>query len=313
MDRTSAGAPASAASEVDEFMEAMGAGSATQAPATEPAQAPSTAPDASLPPVDAATETYEELDLSNLPMGVAPSSVPEQPVQQEAPVTPPANNSNEELERYRREAETARQAAEAYKQQVDAYNAAMQAEMVRAQQRQTEQQRAERVNQAMQVHQQLIDAGDPERAASYIRSFYDGLLTQTQQAAQAQVANLQVQAQQQQEQLIAPQYAQYLVQTHQLPAEYQGILSQFDGRTQDRILPQLKAQYETQKQQLTQQQTALEQRVRELEAAQRAGSGAYNPGGTNGAAAPMNRPRPSDPREAEVYDYLTAPVLQRQR
>ena len=312
MDRNSAGAPASAASEVDEFMEAMGAGGAPEPVAPEPAQAPSTAPDVSLPPVDTAQED-PGVDPYNLPFGVAPESVPDRPVQEQQQVTMPADSSNEELERYRREAATAQQAADAYRQQVDAYNAAMQAEMVRAQQRQSEQQRAERINQAMAIHNQLVESGEPERAADYIRSFYDGILMQERQAAQAMIANERVQTTQQREQLLAPQYAQHLVQTHGLPAEYQGILSQFDGRTQDSILPKLKAQYEAQKSQLTQQQTALEQRVRELEAAQRGNSGAFNPGGTNGAAAPAQRQRPTDPREAEVFDYLNSPVLSRQR
>lgn len=316
MDRNAAGAPVSAASEVDEFMEAMGLGQPAQ---PEPGQPASTAPGASLPPVESADQPATEdagtvyADPTNLPFGVAPTSVPEPPVQQQTEPATEQPASDPDAERYRQQAAAAEAARDAYKQQVEAYNAAMQAEMVRAQQRQVEQQRAERVNQAQAVYRQLIDAGDPERAADYLRSFYDGLLLQDRQAVQAQMANMQVQSQQREEQLIAPRYAQYLVQQNGLPAEYEGILSQFDGRTQDAILPKLKAQYEAQKQQLTQQQTALDQRVRELEAQMRAGTGAFNPGGTNGAAAPTQRPRPSDPREAEVYDYLTAPVLPRQR
>lgn len=306
--RNTAGSQSAAANEVDEFMEAMGAPPAA-APETPPA-APveATPPDQSSATPDDGYVPVSAVDTSAY-QATVDQSIPEQPVEAQAEVAPPADNSAEELARYRREAEAAQQAAAAYRQQVEAYNAAMQAEMVRAQQRQVEQQRAERVNQAMAIHQQLIDSGQPEKAADYIRSFYDGLLIQERQASQAQLAQLKVQTEQERHRLVAPQYAAELVRANGLPQEYVSILSQFDGYTQDRMVAGLKAQYETQRRQQTEREQQLEQRLRDLEAAQRAGAGWSNPSGNGGAAAPATGQRPSDPREAEVWDYLNSPLI----
>ena len=305
--RNTAGSQSAAANEVDEFMEAMGAPpTAPETPPAAPVEA--TPPDQSSATPDDGYVPVSAVDASAY-QATVDQSIPEQPVAAQAEVTPPADNSAEELARYRREAEAAQQAAAAYRQQVDAYNAAMQAEMVRAQQRQVEQQRAERVNQAMAIHQQLVDSGQPEKAADYIRSFYDGLLIQERQASQAQLAQLKVQTEQERHRLVAPQYAAELVRTNGLPQEYVGILSQFDGYTQDRMVAGLKAQYETQRRQQTEREQQLEQRLRDLEAAQRAGAGWSNPSGNGGAAAPATGQPPSDPREREVWEYLNSPLI----
>jgi hypothetical protein len=308
MERNPAGATNAAASEVNDFMEAMGAGSAPAPSTPEITQAPPVAPAESQPPV---VDTQVSSAPEAQPLPPMEQGIPERPVAAESEVTPPADNSQAELDRFRREAEIARQQADTYRQQVEQYNAAMQAEMARAQQRQIDQQRAERVNQAMQIHNQLVDSGQPEKAADYIRSFYDQILVSERQASQATIANLRVQQQQEAHRLLAPQYAADLVRQHGLPQEYVGVLSQFDGYTQDRMVTGLKAQYEAQRQQLARRETELEQRVRELEASQRAASGAFNPGGTNGSSSPSTGTRPSDPRAAEVFDYLQSPVIPR--
>lgn len=178
---------------------------------------------------------------------------------------------------------------------------------------QVEQQRQERINQAEAISRTMINSGDVDGGSAYLRRFYDDLRIQDTQAAQAQIAQQRVQAEQERHQLLAPRYAEYLVQSNNLPAEYQEILAQYDGHTQDAMLPALKAQHARTATQQTARERELEQRLLDVEAQLKARNPAFSPGGSGGSAA-YQQPqgdRPSNKQEAELWDYQNAPVMTR--
>jgi len=177
---------------------------------------------------------------------------------------------------------------------------------------QVEQQRQERINQAEAISKTMINSGDVEGGSSYLRRFYDDLRIQDYQAANAAISAQRVQSEQVQHQLLAPRYAEHLVKSNNLPDEYKEILSQYDGHTQDAMLPALRAQHAKASMQTTSRERELEQRLRDLEAQMKSSNPAWSPGGSGASAAPQSQgPRPSNRQEAEVWDYLQAPVLPR--
>lgn len=176
---------------------------------------------------------------------------------------------------------------------------------------QVEQQRQERINQAEVIAQNMADSGDSKGSTAYLRRFYDDLRLTDANVAQAAIANQRVQAEQMQHRLLAKPYAEHLVQQHQLPKEYVELLAQHDGRTQDSLVQTFVARERQQTTQTTARERELEQRLRDLEANAKAGNPAFNPGGSGAGAAPPQSQRPSNPREAEIWDYQNAPVMTR--
>ena len=209
-----------------------------------------------------------------------------------------------ELERIRYERDMAAEEVSRYRQ----------AQLMAAQQeqmRQIEQARAERVSQAHAVAENMIRSGDTEGGLSYLRRFEDETRMADWQAAQAQIANTRVQSEQQVHRALAPQYARHLVATNNLPESYVTLLQQYDGNQQDAMVPHLVAQHQASSQQQTAREAQLEQRLREIEAQQKSMNPAFFGGGTGGAGSPSQGQRPSNPRDAELWDYLNAPPLTR--
>lgn len=172
--------------------------------------------------------------------------------------------------------------------------------------RQIEQMRQERVQQAQAVAENMIRSGDTEGGLAYIRRFNDEARVADWQAAQSQIAQTKQMSEQQVHRALAPQYAKHLVATHGLPEAYVRVLSQYDGNTQDRMVQDLVATHQQTVQQQTARESELEQRLRDLEASLKAQNPAFNPGGTGGATGQVNPQRPTNPREAEIWDYQNA-------
>lgn len=157
------------------------------------------------------------------------------------------------------------------------------------------------IEKAHQRNRELIDSGEPEKADQELRAFYARV-----EAADNNMRNyVQSQRQefvQQREHIqLAPMYAQHLGKVHKLAPEDVALLSKFEGSVQDRMIPDIVARNKAAK--------SNEARLRDLEAASRAQSGAFAPAGSSGGAVPAPNPRPSDPTEAELWDYMQSPVM----
>ena len=157
------------------------------------------------------------------------------------------------------------------------------------------------VEDAHKRNRELLDAGDVDKADAELRAFY----TQVEQADNNMRNYVAAQRQQfaskRDQENLKPQYAQHLGQTHKLSAEDVALLAKFDGYTQDVLVREIIAR--------NNREAQNEARLRELEASTRAQSGAFAPGGTTGAAAPAESQRPSDPMQAEVWDYMQSPIV----
>lgn len=192
-------------------------------------------------------------------------------------------------------------------QELQQWQQAMIAETRKQQMQQVEFRRQERIDQAKEIAKSM----DAEDAVVYMQRFYDDLRLSEAQQAHAAMAAQQVQAEQQRHMLLRKPYAEHLVATNQLPPSYVELLSQYDGHQQDAMVKGFVAQHRQVQQQQTARERELEQRLRDLEASVRAQNPAFNPGGSQASAGTPAQQRPSSPREAEVFDYLNAPVLPR--
>lgn len=192
-------------------------------------------------------------------------------------------------------------------QELAQWQNAMIAETRKQQMQQVEFRRQERIDQAKEIAKSM----DAEDAVTYMQRFYDDLRLSEAQEARAAMAQYQVQAEQQRHALLRKPYAEHLVQTNQLPPEYVEILSQYDGHQQDALVKGFVTQHRQAQQQQTARERELESRLRDLEASVKAQNPAFNPGGSQSSAAPVQGQRPTSRREAEIFDYLNAPVLPR--
>jgi hypothetical protein len=157
------------------------------------------------------------------------------------------------------------------------------------------------VEDAHKRNRELIDAGEPEKADQELRSFYARLEAadnSMRQYVQTERTNF---TQQREHVTLAPKYAQHLGQVHGLSPEDVALLSKFDGFVQDKMINDIVARNNATK--------STEARLRDLEASARAQSGVFAPSGTTGSAAPPQSQRPTDPTQAELYDYMQSPVI----
>lgn len=285
-------------SEADAFL-ASGGGFQAPTPTPQPVETPSRAESIYDAPVARDTPDVQPNQTSETEQAAEPQT---ESIASDPQVDP---NLQYQLDQIKQERDRA--AAELSQWQQAAIAQQRQQQMM-----QVEQQRQERIAQAEAISKTMINSGDVEGGSSYLRRFYDDLRLQDAQAAQAIIASQRVQAEQERHQLLAPKYAEYLVKSNNLPPEYQEILSQYDGHTQDAMLPALKAQHAKQATQQTARERELEQRLLDLEAQMKASNPAFNPGGYGGSAAPQAQgPRPSNKQEAELWDYQNAPVMTR--
>ena len=270
-------------SEVDDFMDAMG--SQPEAPIAQPPAQPATEPVA-----DVAPQQPSNIDQSG---------------QTIEPQTPPVSNA--ELDDIRRQLTSEREAREAIQQEIARRDAYARQQAAVAQQQLAAKQRQDRIDQANEEYTRLIDQGEPERARIQLQTFWGNLDASERQQQQAREAQANIIRQQEADRILAPQYAKHLGEANGLSDADIALLATVDGRSQDRMLPGLIAR----KQQQERERAELESKMRDAEAERLASMSAFNPGGSYGGASSsqIQQERPTDPSEAEVWDFMNSPMV----
>jgi hypothetical protein len=174
-----------------------------------------------------------------------------------------------------------------------------QAALAQAQAQQAEAERAQQAQSRLDAATALAQNLAPEDGYAHLKRVYDAELARERQekaqiAAQQQQAALAQQEQMRQaiERMTAPVYAKHLQQTHGLPPEYEQRLAAYgDGHVMDRVLPGLKAEWQTRQadaQKIAALQAQLDQFSRSVQAQALAQSGAHVASGVGVApAAPL--------------------------
>jgi len=269
-------------SEVDDFMQSINP--VEQTPPVEQS-APTETEAASQPPIQE-QQGAPVVDTSGAEAEAGQATEPQAPATPKGP-TP----EQEEITRLRAENERLRGDHEladfeaGLKRAADSYTA----------------NRQRSIDTAHRRNRELIDAGEPEKADQELRAFYENMAQADNSMRQYVQNQRQEFVQKRQHVDLAPRYAQHLGEKHKLSAEDIELLSQFEGPMQDRLIPGIVARSKAAK------QTAA--RIRDLEAASRSQSGAFTPGGTTGSAAPTQSQRPTDPMQAEVWDFMQSPIV----